>query len=385
MPRSTIDLQNYPVLCVDDEDANLVTLRYALGERFRILTARSGQEALEVLSRTPVAVLLCDQRMPNMTGVELCRRALELRPSVARMLITAYSDVSAVISAINQGQVTRFLLKPWRPEELEQVLGAAIEIAHLKRTVLDLEKRLVLAFPQRVTLAASAAVVHELSNPMAALTMASSEASRVVARVLEAEGAQRAGAATDLAWLKELHDEIGSGVAQLNGMLRRMRESWKSESIVGRSDLKLVVDSAVRMVRHQIEPHARLEVSCGEAIEVGLEASVLAEIVLNLLLNACQTIKAAQATGCTIRVEGRGDDTSAVVVVSDDGPGVAREQIEGLFDARFSTHGDGRGLGLLIVHDLVHRAGGTVQVESDLARGTRFDVRLPRDLDSLSE
>jgi signal transduction histidine kinase len=376
MPRSTIDLQNYPVLCVDDEDANLVTLRYALGERFRILTARSGQEALEVLSRTPVAVLLCDQRMPNMTGVELCRRALELRPSVARMLITAYSDVSAVISAINQGQVTRFLLKPWRPEELEQVLGAAIEIAHLKRTVLDLEKRLVLAFPQRVTLAASAAVVP-------ALTMASSEASRVVASVLEAEGAQRAGAATDLAWLKELHDEIGSGVAQLNGMLRRMRESWKSESIVGRSDLKLVVDSAVRMVRHQIEPHARLEVSCGEAIEVGLEASVLAEIVLNLLLNACQTIKAAQATGCTIRVEGRGDDTSAVVVVSDDGPGVAREQIEGLFDARFSTHGDGRGL--LIVHDLVHRAGGTVQVESDLARGTRFDVRLPRDLDSLSE
>lgn len=373
----TLNFFDYPILYVDDEKPNLVTLQYALGTRFSILTASSGQEGLELLVQQPVAVLLCDQRMPGMTGVELCKRALELRPDVTRMLMTAYSDVEAVIAAINLGQVTRFLLKPWRSEELEQVLRSAIEIAHLRRTVRDLEARLVATGAQRVTLVASAAVVHELSNPLAAMTMAAAEASQTIARVLPGVRASAPAAiSTDIEWLKELQDEVMAAVTQLNAMLRRMREGAKPESIAGQCELKVVTESAVRLVRRQIEPHARLVFTCDSTIDIGLDASVVAEIVINLLLSASHAIETCGLPGRTIRIEARDEGPRAVLTVADDGPGIAGKN--DLFDARFSTHGDGRGLGLLVVYDLVRRAGGAIDVESEPGRGTRFDVRLPR-------
>jgi signal transduction histidine kinase len=381
------DLQDYPILCVDDDEANLITLKYAFEGRFRILTARSGDEALEMLVRHPIAVLLCDQRMPNMSGVELCKRALELRPDVTRMLITAYSDVDAVISAINLGQVTRFLLKPWRPEEIDQVLRSAIEIARLRRTITDLEKQLISAFPQRLTLVASAAVVHELSNPLAALTMAAAEASGTIGRILGSieDSSESASIVRDVEWLKELHDEIGPGLDQLNAMLRRMREGARAASIEGQCDVKLVAESAARLMRRQIEPHARVQVICDASVTVGIDPSALAEIVINLLLNASQSMDAAGLCDRTIRVEGRREGSRAVLVISDDGPGISAENLGRLFDGRFSTRGEKGGLGLLIVQDLVRRAGGTIYVDSDLGRGTRFEVRLPQSLDSLME
>src|SRR5438477_12867701 len=107
----------YPVLYVDDEPQNLATFRYVLEDRFTVLTAGDGREAVELLEREDVAVLVCDQRMPYMTGVEVCRRASEIKPDVVRIIMTAYADLQAAVDAINQGQVLRYLSKPWRNDE----------------------------------------------------------------------------------------------------------------------------------------------------------------------------------------------------------------------------------------------------------------------------
>src|SRR5689334_24482036 len=98
----------YPVLFVDDEPQNLVVFRYAMEDHFTVLTAQSGAEALQLLQRHQIAVLLADQRMPAMSGVELCARARELQPDAVRIIITAYADIHAAIDAINQGQVSRY-------------------------------------------------------------------------------------------------------------------------------------------------------------------------------------------------------------------------------------------------------------------------------------
>src|SRR5688572_7546072 len=113
-----VEYKLYPILFVDDEPQNLVVFRYAMEEHFTVLTAPSGPAALQILQQQQVAVLLADQRMPEMTGVELCAAAREMQPEAVRIIITAYADIHAAIDAINKGAVSRYLVKPWRNEEL---------------------------------------------------------------------------------------------------------------------------------------------------------------------------------------------------------------------------------------------------------------------------
>jgi signal transduction histidine kinase len=378
----TLNRLKYPVLYVDDEEENLIAFRYALDDRFSVMTARSGAEAVELLTQHPIALLLCDQRMPGMTGVELCRRAREVRPDTTRMIITAYSDVEAVIAAINQGQVTRFMLKPWHQEELEQVMDAALEIAHLNGTVRELQARLMTTSARRVSLAASAELVHELANPLAAMTMALAEASELTSRVAEAAAISKVPTTTDVELLHQLQGDFAAGVTQLNAMLRRMRQDGEAESVAGQCDLRDVLASTVRMVRRVVEGQARLEVVAPSALPVGMDASVAAEIMLNLLINASQAIEASGMKNRSIRAMLGREGTYAVLTVSDDGPGIEPHHMGRLFDARFSTRGGGRGLGLSIARELAWRAGGAIEVSSELGQGARFEVRLPLDLEA---
>jgi DNA-binding NtrC family response regulator len=115
----------HAVLLVDDEPEILFSLRGLLRREFDLYTAQGGAEALEVLRQHPVHVIMTDQRMPEMTGVELLRRARGECPEAVRIIFTGYADIRAVIEAINQGQIYRYLTKPWDPDELVTVLHEA--------------------------------------------------------------------------------------------------------------------------------------------------------------------------------------------------------------------------------------------------------------------
>jgi len=118
----------YTILFVDDEPEVLTSLRMAFEGKYRVLTAQSGREALELLRQEDVAVVIADQRMPGMTGAEMLAEAQKISPKSVRMVLTAYTDVDDLMSAINQGQIYRYILKPWEPEELEQEIKRAVEL-----------------------------------------------------------------------------------------------------------------------------------------------------------------------------------------------------------------------------------------------------------------
>jgi response regulator RpfG family c-di-GMP phosphodiesterase len=115
------------VLLVDDEPEILFSLRGLLRKEFELHTAESGDSALEILAHHPIHVIMSDQRMPGMTGVELLRRARAVCPDAVRILFTGYADIKAVIDAINEGHVYRYLVKPWDPDDLLAVLREACE------------------------------------------------------------------------------------------------------------------------------------------------------------------------------------------------------------------------------------------------------------------
>lgn len=117
------------LLLVDDEERILRSLRMLFAVDYRVLICTSGHEALEILQREKVHVLVSDQRMPLMNGVDLLRQARDCSPNTMRLLLTGYADLEAVIGSINEGEVFRYLNKPWEVEEIRRIVGEAMEIA----------------------------------------------------------------------------------------------------------------------------------------------------------------------------------------------------------------------------------------------------------------
>jgi response regulator RpfG family c-di-GMP phosphodiesterase len=118
---------NYKIMIVDDEPANLRTLERLFRQDYQVVTAQSGAEALALLEQHDVALLISDQRMPAMTGVELMSKTVAIRPHMVKILLTGYTDVGALIDAINSGLVYRYLTKPWNNDDLRLTVKRALE------------------------------------------------------------------------------------------------------------------------------------------------------------------------------------------------------------------------------------------------------------------
>jgi signal transduction histidine kinase len=128
-----MDHREFPILYVDDEPENLRIFELTFRRDFTILTARDAEEGLRMLNENPVAVVLSDQRMPGMGGVEFLSRARNLDSKAIRILVTAFGDAETLKLAINDGSIYRYVPKPWDPDELRMTLRAAIEAYALDR------------------------------------------------------------------------------------------------------------------------------------------------------------------------------------------------------------------------------------------------------------
>ena len=117
----------YKMLIIDDETSNLRTLERLFRREYEVLTAASAVEAMMLLQQHDVALLICDQRMPEMNGIELMARTVKLRPHMVRILLTGYTDVSSLIEAINSGHVYKYVTKPWVNEDLLITVARALE------------------------------------------------------------------------------------------------------------------------------------------------------------------------------------------------------------------------------------------------------------------
>jgi putative two-component system response regulator len=117
----------YKLMIVDDEQANLRLLERLFRRDYQVVTADSGAEALRLLAQHDVALLITDQRMPGMTGIELLKEAAVMRPQMVRIILTGYTDVGALVDAINCGQVYKYITKPWNNDELRLTVTRALE------------------------------------------------------------------------------------------------------------------------------------------------------------------------------------------------------------------------------------------------------------------
>jgi two-component system, sensor histidine kinase and response regulator len=164
----------HTILCVDDEVDNIDALERLFRRKYKVLKTTSPLEALDLLKKNPVTVIISDQRMPNLTGVELLAKSIEYHPDAIRILLTGYTDIDSVVAAINSGQIYRYVTKPWDPVDLTNAIDKAVERYELGAELVDKNKALQKAYEELQTLDQAKShfmilVNHELKTPLTAM------------------------------------------------------------------------------------------------------------------------------------------------------------------------------------------------------------------------
>ena len=131
------------VLYIDDEVGNLTAFKASYRRAYNIFTAESAEEGRTILENNDIEIILTDQRMPGMTGIEFLQSILETHPDPIRILVTGYSDITAVIDAVNKGNVYRYISKPWDNDYLKITIDKAFEVYSLRKENQELTKSLL--------------------------------------------------------------------------------------------------------------------------------------------------------------------------------------------------------------------------------------------------
>lgn len=140
------DKKKFTILYVDDEEQNLISFKATFRREYIIETAVSAKKGMDILRQKKVDLIITDQRMPEMTGVQFLEKTLPEFPETVRMILTGFSDITAIIDAINNGQVFRYITKPWDENELRMTIENARELFELKTK----NKSLIRQLHQRV-------------------------------------------------------------------------------------------------------------------------------------------------------------------------------------------------------------------------------------------
>ncbi|HTH82289.1 MAG TPA: response regulator [Mucilaginibacter sp.] len=130
------------ILYVDDEENNLFSFKAAFRIKYQVFTAISGEEALKIMEDRLIHIIVTDQRMPNMTGVEFLEKVIEKFPDPMRILLTGYADMGAVVDAVNKGKIFHYLTKPWNEEELDITINRAYDAYLEKEKLKEMNEKL---------------------------------------------------------------------------------------------------------------------------------------------------------------------------------------------------------------------------------------------------
>ncbi len=373
------------VLYVDDEPINLRVFEANFKQRFRVVTCTSGAEALEQLRTLgEVAVLISDQRMPGMTGVELLEKARELLPDAQRMVITAYSDMQAVMDAVNRGQVSRYFVKPWVKEELLGALDEAVRVHGLTIRLREMQARLLQAERLATLGQVSAGIAHELMNPVSYLSQ-NVEVMRTELAAISTYLTPRLAEQPDpevqaaLDELPHILADIEQGARHVRQVALGIRNQVRGLDVEETSDLADVAGFVSKLARAEVRNRGQLSVR-GPSVKVHGGPVKLSQVLLNLIVNAAQAMDEGTPGG---RIELGWEATTAESVrvwVTDNGRGIPLELQQRVFEPLFTTKpvGVGTGLGLSICRELVAELGGSLTLTSEVGKGTTVEIRLRR-------
>jgi len=348
-----------PLALVVEDNADLrVYMADVLSSRYRVRTARDGQQALDMAAAGGIEVVVSDVAMPRMDGYELCRRLrqLDTAQAVPIILVTAAGHLTRVLEGFDAG-ADDYVTKPFHPRELLARVDVHVKLRSMVREVAQRERLATLG-----TVAAS--VAHQVRNPLTTLVSGLPAMRRRLSDKLDPPS---------LEMLETMLD--------CSERIQRTTNDLLDLSRVDRSEVATFkpgegLSSAVRLVATRLESHdVVLDVQVDDAAEMRGRPGDMNQVFMNLLDNAARAV----GGGGTIRIGSTSDGTSYIVTIEDSGAGVPEGDRALIFEPFWTSRpaGEGTGLGLSLARTVVEQHGGKIALDSSPLGGARFTLTLP--------
>ncbi len=373
-------VKNIQVLFLDDEESIIDGMeRLFMREPFAIAATTQVDQAREILSKEKIKVIVSDQRMSQIAGVKFLREVKEKYPNVVRILFTGYTDFTAAEEAINQGEVYRFISKPWKTTEMLMTIRQSIEHydllaqAHAHEEEIEAaNKKLKGMYEMQKEFTST--VSHELRTPLASIKMAIDLISRETVGTINDQQKDILGRAkqeTDR--LKRLIDDI--------------LDLTKIEA--GKVKMSFMMNDIHKVITQVVDAQMDVAQNRGLYIKTKLDPKVpqvpfdsdrIVQVLNNLLSNA---IKFTKNGGITVETWDKSSENHILISIVDTGKGIADDDLPKLFqkfqqiESAHEVEEGGTGLGLAICREIILRHGGRIWAESKLGTGATFNFKLP--------
>lgn len=351
------------VLYIDDEDNNLSSFKASLRKDFKIHTALNAEEGLQMVQEVEFEVVIADQRMPGMTGVEFFEKLVVVNPRPIRILLTGYSDIVSVIDAINRGEVYRFIDKPWNLEQIKNAIFNAAEIYDARKELKDKNDRLKKLHSEMNQFVYS--LSHELRGPLMSISG--------ISKLAKMETLEPS--------ILEYFDMIDSATLKLDDFIYKMLDFYRSTKIENKIELidfRLIFDQQMEEYCKKWNMNdVEFSVHIQQDFKFYSDEAKIRVILNNLVGNAYKFQK--ESGSKEIKISITTSKENAEITVVDNGIGIEEKHQKEVFNLfhRATQRNVGSGLGLYMVKESVEQMKGTVILKSEQGSGTSVQVTLP--------
>jgi two-component system response regulator PhcR len=350
------------VLYIDDEENNLQAFKATFRRQYEVYTAISAADGLKILESIEIHVVVADQKMPNLTGVEFFKSISVTHPDPVRILLTGYTDIEALADAINHGHIYRYITKPWSELDLHSSLKNAYEAyrnkVDLRNKIEELEKtnnelnRFIYS------------ISHELRAPLVSVMG--------IINLVKMEGLyDTAGEYWNLTetcanrldyyiqktlqYYKNAKGEIEQSPIDFDAIIKRLVNLYGG--LDRDIDFKINIDQK--------------NIFIGDAFRI--------EVILGNLISNAVTYQKEAESNKSVNINVVVSPKEALIKINDNGMGILQEHLDKIFTQFFKSkmHHHGSGLGLFIVKEALQLINGNISVSSNVEEGTTFKIRIP--------
>ncbi len=358
-------IEKIKVLYIDDEQNNLNGFKATFRFDYSILIAIDVKHAYEHLNNHPdISVILCDQRMPDVTGSKFFEEMRELFPDPVRMLITGYSDIDSVIEAVNKGHIFRYIKKPWTDADIRTAIEEGNKFYITNSLLASKNKELELAYDELGKFAYS--VTHDLRGPLLSVIGALDMAKSI----------------DNISELRELLGMMDDAVKKLDEFIKSTHEYYnlkRGELIFEQIDFNNILSDTAAMFRiaGRMENIRFTDKVIQNATFVSDTISI--KIILNNLFSNAFKFQRKKAADKFVDVSIEVINNKAIIIVKDNGIGIHDSHINNIFTMfyRATSEEPGSGFGLYNVKDALNKLKGSIEVSSVVNEGTTFKVTIP--------
>ena len=352
------------ILCLDDENDNLDALERLFRKHFHVLKANSAEKAFEILDNRPdIAVIVSDQRMPVMTGVEFLEKSIVSHLNTSRILLTGYTDIESVIDAVNLGQIFRYLTKPWDPLDLINTVTQAANKYSLKIELREKNQKLEAALDElknldRVKNQFMILINHELKTPLTTILS-------FAALLKETELSEEQNLFTDRIQrssdkLKSIVDDVLLIVKGEVGLIPSKLLKVNAETFV--SALPAEVQQSLRAKNQTLKMNSRVE-----SLEVDAH---LTQMAFTRALHNATKFGLPDSEICVTCYNDK--KHRGIISIENKGPQISEELIDNIMkpfqlDENVMNHSVGMGLGLTICNTLLKAQNGELRLQNNPA------------------